>query len=66
MHPPPFLSTRGGVVKLPTKFSKKERLDRTSSFRGVVGKEVNFFSEGSRGGGCNFQIKGVQFSHKQN
>ena len=47
-------------VEPPTKFSKREGLDRTSTFRGrlVEKRKVIFFSGGRGGGrGCNFYIK---------
>ena len=58
MHLPPFLSARGGGggvggggLNLQPNF-QKGGFDRTSSFRGVAGKKVTFFSGGGgRGGG---------------
>ena len=56
--PPPFCWGRGGgMAGLPTKFSKKGELGRTSTFRGgLLGKRGLTFS-GEEGG--------LQFSHKK-
>ena len=57
-HPPPLSAGgEGGVAGLPTKFSKKGELGRTSTFRGgLLGKRRLTFS-GEDGG--------LQFSHKK-
>ena len=50
--PPPHLSSGGGVgwrVESPTKFSKREGLDRISIFRGwlLIKRAVSFFKRGA-------------------
>ena len=39
-------SRKAGEVEPPTKFSKRGGLDRTSTFRGVAGKEGGDFFQG--------------------
>ena len=61
---PSFLLEGGGGVELPTKFSKRWELDRTSTFRGgLLGKRgVTFF----RGGGVGWGWEAAIFTKKVN
>ena len=53
---PPFCRTGGGVAP-PTKFSKKEGLERPQLLEGGCWEKGGNFFLGEGGGGCNFRIK---------